>query len=323
MKAQCLALGITYIFQCSQIAAQQPSLEVPQIAGDFIHIFNPNDTRRNIDTTWYTNDHCFTKDEQGVWHAYGIIGHKPIDPWKGETAFFHISSPSLTQTKWKDNGNALTALPGKERVLWAPYIFKENHTWYMFYNIGNMQPNAPDYASWGQLCMAWSKDLFNWTRYDRNPLFSDAGHARDSYVMKLAGKYYYYYTRIFNEVDQHSSVAVREGTDLTHWSGAKVVHKQPLQNHYGGDAESSFVVYKNKIYYLFICRANTEYNRTDVYWSTDNEDFPIENFVCQLPVHAAEIIQDENEGWFISNTGWDKKGLFIAPLKWQKQNNQK
>ncbi len=26
-----------------------------------------------------------------------------------------------------------------------------------------------------------------------------------------------------------------------------------------------------------------------------------------LPVHAAEVIYDKKEGWFISNTGWDKK----------------
>ena len=187
----------------------------------------------------------------------------------------------------------------------------------MFYNIGNMQPNAPDYASWGQLCMASSKDLFNWTRYDRNPLFSDPGHARDSYVMKYNGTYYYYSTRIYNEVDERSSVAVRTGTDLTHWSGPKIAHVQPLQNYYGGDAESSFVIYKDSIFYLFICRANTDYNRTDVYWSKEPENFPIENLVCTLPVHAAEIIYDEKEGWFISNTGWDKKGLYIAPLRWK------
>ncbi|MGV8093049.1 MAG: hypothetical protein AB2L24_14420 [Mangrovibacterium sp.] len=49
----------------------------------------------------------------------------------------------------------------------------------------------------------------------------------------------------------------------------------------------------------------------------NHENFPIENFVCELPVHAGEVIHDENEGWFISNTGWDKKGLYIAPLKWK------
>lgn len=310
-------LSITLLLYVSA-NTQQPAYQVPEISGAFVHIFNPNDTRAAEDTTWYTNDHCFTQGPDGSWHAYGIIGHQPIDPWKGETRLFHISAKSLTQVKWSDHDYALIALPGKERVLWAPHIIRDKGLWYMFYNIGNMQENAPDYASWGQLCVATSKDLFNWTRHDRNPLFSDAGHARDSYVMKYNGSYYYYYTRIYNEVDQRSSVALRKGPDLLHWSGPKVVHVQPLQNHYGGDAESSFVINKDGLFYMFICRANTEYNRTDVYWSKDPENFPIENFVCQLPVHAAEIIHDNKEGWFISNTGWDKKGLYLAPLKWKK-----
>ncbi len=298
-------------------AARAQTVETPFIDGKWIHIFNPNDTRSAEDTTWYTNDHCFVKANDGSWHAYGIIGHKPIDPWKGETRLFHISSKTITQEKWSDHDYALTTLPGIERVLWAPHVITENGTYYMFYNIGNMQNNAPENPSWGQLCLATSKDLFNWTRHERNPLFSDPGHARDSYITKIKGQYYYYYTRIFNEVDERSSVAVRTGTDLTHWSGPRIAHVQPLKNYYGGDAESSFVIQRNDVFYLFICRANTDYNRTDVYWSKDNQNFPEKNFITQLPVHAAEIIQ-EGSNWYISNTGWDKKGLFIASLFWKK-----
>lgn len=315
MKRRILILILCGSFYVSE--AQKPAVQVPIISGEFVHIFNPNDSRNKEDTTWYTNDHCFARGKDGSWHAYGIIGHKPIDPWKGETRLFHASSKSIKVSKWKDEGDALTAEPGKERVLWAPHIISSKDTFYMFYNIGNMQPNAPDYSSWGQLCMAWSTDLYRWTRHGLNPLFSDPGHARDSYIMQENGQFYYYYTRTYSEVDQRSSVAVRKGPDLTHWSGPKIVHDQPLKNHYGGDAESSFVIKKDKLFYLFICRANTNYNQTDVYWSADPEHFPIENFVTKLPVHAAELIFDAKEGWFISNTGWDKKGLYIAPLAWK------
>ena len=48
----------------------------------------------------------------------------------------------------------------------------------------NLQEDAPNYASWGQLCVAESEDMFNWKRHPFNPIFSDSGHARDSYVMK-------------------------------------------------------------------------------------------------------------------------------------------
>jgi hypothetical protein len=187
----------------------------------------------------------------------------------------------------------------------------------MFYNIGNMQEHAPTYASWGQLCRADSKNMFDWERHAFNPLFSDPGHARDSYIIKYDDQYYFYYTRTYSEIDLRSCVAVRTSPDLKHWSGPKIVHIQPYEVDWGGDAESPFVVEKNGLFYLFICRAMTEYNQTHVYWSEDPMNYPIENFVCELPTHASEIIKVSENQWFISNTGWDKKGLFIAELKWE------
>jgi len=316
-KMSITMLTIAFTFCQHAMAQQEKSFETPYIKGSVVHIFNPNDTRSKEDTTWYTNDHSFVRGVDGIWHAYGIIGHHPIRPWGGETRFFHITSGSLMQRKWKDKGYAMSVKEGKERVLWAPHVIKDKNAFYMFYNIGNMQKDAPNYASWGQLCMAKSDNLVDWERYQLNPLFSDPGHARDSYVMKYKSKYYYYYTRTYNEVDHRSVVAVRTGPDLLHWGGPKIVHIQPYVVDWGGDAESPFVVHRNGIFYLFICRAMTQYNQTDVYWSKDPENFPEKNLVCSLPIHAAEIIYDKKEGWFISNTGWDKKGLFLAPLEWR------
>ncbi|TKG97357.1 hypothetical protein EYV94_02695 [Puteibacter caeruleilacunae] len=293
-------------------------VEKPVIVSEWKHIFNPNDTRKDIDTTWYTNDHCFSKGPDGKWHAYGIIGHKPINPWTGENKLFHISADKFDQDKWEDHDYALKTKPGVERVLWAPHVIEENGVWQMYYNIGNRQENAPYYASWGQLCRADSKDMFNWTRHPLNPLFSDPGHARDSYILKDNDKYYYYYTRTFDEVDLRSCVAVRTSPDLNCWSGPKIVHTQPLKCDWGGDAESPFVVKRGGLYYLFICRAMTEYNQTHVYWSDTPDHFPNENLVCELPIHAGEVIQDGNK-WYISNTGWDKHGIFIAELEWKKK----
>ncbi len=300
--------------------AQPTMLEKPVISGQWVHIFNPNDSRSHIDTTWYTNDHCFTLGADGKWHGYGIIGHKPINPWVGETKLFHISGDGFDEPKWDDHDYALTTQEGKEKVLWAPHVFydKKRREWSMFYNIGNMQDNAPNYASWGQLCMATSKDMETWQRHEFNPLFSDPGHARDSYILKDKGIYYFYYTRTFNEVDLRSCVAVRTSKDLRRWSGAKIVHTQALTCDWGGDAESPYVVKRGDIYYLFICRAMTKYDQTHVYWSSDPTNFPIENFVCELPCHAAEVIETESGDWYISNTGWDKKGVFVAPIKWEK-----
>lgn len=310
-----LVIQAVLILGSGQAGAQV--IEVPEIAGPFVHIFDPNDTRSDTAGTWYTNDHCFIKAADGTWHAYGIIGHKPVRPWTGETNFFHISSLSLQAGKWQDHGYAMTALPGKERVLWAPHIFSRGDTAFMFYNVGNLQQNAPNYASWGQLMLATSTDLIRWERHERNPLFSDPGHARDSYVMHHNGTYYFYYTRTYSEVDLRSVVAVRKGPDLLTWGGPKIAHVQPYRVDWGGDAESPFVVHRNGIFYLFVCRAMTEYNQTHVYWSEDPENFPNDQFICSLPVHAGEVIYDDKTGeWFISDTGWDKRGVYMAPLRW-------
>lgn len=300
-------VGILLTSCVSTEKSENPIIEVPTISGEWQHIFNPNDTRSDIADTWYTNDHCFAKGSDGKWHAYGIIGHAPINPWTGEYRLFHASADNFTQTKWEDNGYALTIEKGVERVLWAPHIYEEDGTWHMFYNIGNMQPHALNYASWGQLCRADSKDMFNWERHPLNPLFSDPGHARDAYVMKDDGMYYFYYTKTFNEVDLRSCVAVRTSPDMEHWSGSQIVHTQPYEVDWGGDAESPFIVKRGDVYYLFICLAMTAYEETHVYWSTDPLDFPIENFVCKLKTHAAEVIKVSEDEWYISNTGWDKK----------------
>ncbi|MCT4587568.1 MAG: hypothetical protein N4A71_07080 [Carboxylicivirga sp.] len=307
---------------CKQDAGtQKKSLKVmtPAISGEWQHIFNPNDTRAEIDTTWYTNDHCFAKGPDGKWHAYGIIGHKPINPWTGETKLFHISANYFKQSKWEDHDYALICQPDVERVLWAPHVYHEEGSdqWHMFYNIGNRQHHAPNYASWGQLCRADSENMYDWDRHVLNPLFSDPGHARDSYILKDGDLYYFYYTRTYDEVDLRSCVAVRTSPDLQHWSGPKIVHTQAFECDWGGDAESPFVVKKDGLYYLFICRAMTAYNQTHVYWSDTPDSFPPENFVCELSTHASEIIKVSEDQWYISNTGWDKKGIYIAKLDWR------
>ncbi|MFI3315786.1 MAG: hypothetical protein R3Y04_09030 [Rikenellaceae bacterium] len=297
---------------------KQIIIEVPQITGEWRHIFNPNDTRKEIDTTWYTNDHCFAKGGDGSWHAYGIIGHKPINPWVGETKLFHISASDINQQTWDDHDYALEIVKGVERVLWAPHVFYDegSDSWQMFYNIGNMQPNANMYCSWGGLCRADSKNMFDWQRHELNPQFTDFGHARDSYIIKINNIYHYYYTRTVSEIDLRSAVALRTSPDLECWSGAKIVHIQEDRSDHGGDCESPYIVKRGDVYYLFICRAMTAYDQTHVYWSTDPTTFPNDNFVCELPTHASEIIKVSDNEWYISNTGWNKQGIYIAPLKW-------
>jgi hypothetical protein len=296
-------------------------IEIPTIVGEWQHIFNPNHTRSqsDTDTAWYTNDHCFVIGPDGKWHAYGIIGNKTFQPWLYEQQLFHISADQFDQSRWEDHGNALEAIPGVEFVLYAPHVYHEkgSDVWHMFYNILNLQNQELKAPRWGNLCRADSRNMYVWERHELNPIFSDPGDARDSYILKVDDMYYFYYTRTFSEIDSRCCVAVRTSPDLKHWSGPRIVHIQPRVNHWAGDTESPYVVERNGIYYLFICLALTDYNLTKVYWSEDPGNFPIENFVCDLPTHASEIIEVSEDEWYISDTGWKKKGIYIAKMIWK------
>ncbi|MBN2155405.1 MAG: family 43 glycosylhydrolase [Candidatus Lokiarchaeota archaeon] len=302
-------------------------LKIPAISGTWSHIFNPNETKFMNRLTimnkshWYTNDHCFVRGPDNLWHGYGIIGYNILGfafSWIIEQNLFHITSDSLTRNVWQEHNYALNADRTKgEQYAWAPHIISKNNLLYMYYAAGNLRPFSIISGIHGRIQLATSEDGFKWKRNEYNPIFSGPGNARDPMIFELNSQYFAYYTTSYNEKDKRSCVAVRTSPDLRHWSGPKIAFIYPGKNSkWAGNTESPFVVCNEEIFYLFVCHAQKKYNLTSVYWSEDPELFPNENHVCDLNTHASEIIFDGEEGWFISNTGWDKKGLFLAPLEW-------
>ncbi len=303
------------------------SHSTPAITGNWIHIFDPNESRfpdrqaRSTRGKWYTKDHAIVRGPDGSWHGYGIIGYKRAGlpwPWKIEKQLFHITSPQLAAGCWQEHPYALHADPGAgERFTWAPHAIVNGKEWVMFYAVGNLRPLSYLLPSVGNIHVAFSTNGFDWTRYPENPVVMDWGYARDPMVLFHDGTYYLYYTTSRGDNDFHSSVAVRKSKDLRAWSGRKIVHVQPhAKGWFAGNAESPFVVHKDGLFYLFVCVALDGYNLTRVYWSRSPEAFPVSQHACDLQSHASEVIVDEHGSWFITNTGWDKKGLFIAPLRW-------
>lgn len=287
---------------------------VPRIAGPFVHLFDPN--RQRVGAA-YTNDHCIVRDKAGCWHAIGIVGTRPVDAFGAERALFHASGPGLETSSWVEYAPALLADPTQgERFLWAPHIVRDKGLYWMVYaggalpKLGMSDPEASDHFG---IFLAWSSDLATWTRYALNPLFEDPGHARDPMLLRVQESWLLYYTRTVRQSDRRSAVFVRRSPDLLHWSGAQCVHIQDTPADFGRDAESPFVVAYRGCYYLFICRAAAGYRDTRVYVSETPLAFSQE--IAQLPVHAAEVVKN-GEGWFITDTGWDKDGLYAAPLEW-------
>jgi hypothetical protein len=295
------------------------AVPTPRVASEWVHAFDPNTARTEHKGEWYCNDHTFVRDSNGVWHAYGIIGYRPAQPWKKEKQFFHATSKSLGDpSAWNDHGNAMTALAGKEAVIWAPHSRLIDDQIWMFYNVGNLQPTAEKYASWGGMCIARSRgdDGFTWERDSLNPLFADHGHARDSFVTRFGDRYHWYYTRTATEIDLRSAVAVRTSPDLVHWSGPRVVQLGKPGGHWAGNCESPQVIQRGPLFYLFVTAAMEAYDKTLVYWSHDPLSFPKSQLVTQLKCHAPEVFQDEGGDWYISDCGWSKAGLYLAKLEW-------
>ena len=133
-------------------------------------------------------------------------------------------------------------------------------------------------------------------------------------LLRDAGGWLLYYSRVVRQDDRRSAVFVRRSPDLLHWLGARLVHVQDTAADFGRDAESPFVVAYGGCYYLFVCCAAAGYRDTRVYVSETPYAFTQE--IARLDVHAAEVVCDEGK-WFISDSGWDKCGLYAAPLEWQ------
>ena len=54
--------------------AQKPAYQIPEIVGEFVHIFDPNESSERLAEAkdWYTNDHTFIKGEDGSWPQAGV-----------------------------------------------------------------------------------------------------------------------------------------------------------------------------------------------------------------------------------------------------------
>lgn len=160
---------------------------------------------------------------------------------RGDTA--HILT-SIDKINWKDQGaidiRLTNGKPIEKGPFGTPTIWKENDTWYLFYE-------RNDIAVW----LATSKDLKIWTNVQDKPVLNCGPEKYDQFavafnqVIKQNGLYYaYYHASAFKDWHEWSTnVAVSK--DLIHW---KKYAKNPIL---GDDTSSGIVVNDGKQFRLY------------------------------------------------------------------------
>jgi sucrose-6-phosphate hydrolase SacC (GH32 family) len=273
--------------------------------GRFLKIYDPSKGEKQ---EWYINDHTFIRAADGQWHLFGITHTEPANPLQ-EKFLAHATAPEL-KGPWTRQPSILRFAPELgETLVWAPYVFRHEGAYWMFYCAGGAAHEKY------RIHLATSPDLFHWDRHPGNPMIVDGYDARDPMVMRYQGKWILYYTATSDPTGGHHTVMATTSSDLIHWAQKKTVFVATAVGKEGGPTESPFVVTHNGKYFLFVC-TNRGYNDTAVYESDDPFYWDAKNRIGSFRAHAAEVIQTP-EKWFVSRAGWGQGGVWLAEFTWK------
>ncbi|HVU28278.1 MAG TPA: glycosyl hydrolase family 32 [Verrucomicrobiae bacterium] len=304
----CFVIGISPVLA----ADSAPQTLAPRTlveCGAFVKIYDPSVGEKE---PWYINDHCFIQDQSGTWHLFGITRQEPAKP-EEEINFAHATAKTLLQQPWDKQPFALTvarSAPWNETHLWAPYVIVHDNLYYMFYCAGDQ-----DHTKY-KINLATSPDLKTWTRSPKNPMVVDGYDARDPFVLRVKDKWVMYYDATSKPAGGNHVVAYVTSDDLLTWTNRGIAFTDPTTGTWGGPTESPFVVQRGDAYYLFI-GPRDGYDGTDVFVSRDPFHWDIRDKVGHFPAHAAEIVRDTDGQWYISRAGWERGGVYLAPLIWK------
>jgi len=160
---------------------------------------------------------------------------------KGDIA--HLLT-SIDRIHWTEKGNLdirrNDGQPISKGAYGTPAIWKENNTWYLFYE-------RDDLGIW----LATSKDLKVWTNVQDEPVLTNGPESYDKYgvamnqIIKYKGLYYGYYHATAYQDWHEWSTNVAVSKDLIHW---KKYEDNPIV---GNDKSSGVLVHDGKKYRLY------------------------------------------------------------------------
>lgn len=202
--------------------------------------------------------------------------------------------------------------------VWAPHIIKHQGKYWNFYTGVNDSVSQA-------ICLATSDDLYNWERYDANPIITSLpwgawsetawSDCRDPMVLKDGDVFYCYYTaaRVNPDTDQtESCLGVASSKDLLNWKDEGF---RRLEHTLTTPPESPFVVKRKGEYYLFY----TNYKYGIVYVKSDDpligwKENPDDPQSILEGVSATEIFEKDGE-WYITLISHMDNGLHFLEIR--------
>ncbi len=266
---------------------------------------------------------------EGVYHLFYIDLRRDQHsrtPTQG-TIIGHSSSADLIA--WQVHEPPVMVKPDswESAHVYAPYVFSWNNEFHMIY-VGQTRQMAQT------LCRTTSKDLFDWRRYDCNPMFTpehlpwarwkrtELSNCRDPHVFIHNNELLLYYTALCQ--DGQVCVACARSTDLENWEDVgPVYHFLPTVGVSPLCLESACVIPIGREYVLFFTYGNaTRYVISDS--PIDFRGRP------NLPVWdghwAMEFVKQKEKRFLVASfkkaslTG-DAR-LFFGVLDWDKEPRQ-
>jgi hypothetical protein len=293
------------------VAQSAERVLVPQIDGDFWQVAGDPDLGKYTTPKQQPVDFGIWQAVDGTWQLWSCI-RGTAAPGKTRL-FYRWQAKSLTDKNWTSMGIAMMADPNfgeTEGGLQAPFVFKENSVYYMFY------------GTWEHIALATSMDGKTFarqlTREGVSGMFGEeaGSNTRDPIVLKIGPLYYCYYTGYPN---RHGADFVRTSKDKIHWSASRRVAYGGSQGDGPYSAECPFVYHHAASGYYYLLR-NQFYGakaQFAVYRSRNPFDFGKDDdryLVETMPYAAPEIIESGGQ-LYLAVLRADLKGIQIAKLK--------
>lgn len=297
-----LLAGILIIQSCAKKPVDYNNFLIPELSKPWKESQRILGDGTHTDANFFS-DFFFIKDKEqpARWHAIGIYKMHTMQ------TFYHAVADSLLG-KWKFLPEITSADPVDR--MWAPFAISnvKGDKAYMFYHhklnegagsereqINSMRVLEADYPGLNE----WRK-LDVYKMYPEIPDVQNiafrGGAPRDACIFfdENINKYIMYYADNYP-----NAIRARTSTDVINWSEPVDVMSTPYPSDAYVTPESPFVIYKDGLYYLFVC--GFDYALMALYVSEDPFNFgdPKRNKIAEINGHAPEIVC-ENGKYYIA-----------------------